>query len=114
MSRRERQKRRRRNRGHPVRRTVLMSIGLIMCAIAVAALAGVGWVVAVASTAPNISDMHPATPHPLTEIFAGDGSPMGYVRSDTVYEFVPDAKLPQMLKDATVAIEDRRFYQHGA
>jgi penicillin-binding protein 1A len=114
MSRRERQKRRRRNRGHPVQRTVLMVTGLSICALAVAALAAVGWVVAVANTAPNLSDIKVQTPKPLTEIFAGDGRPMGYVHSDQVYEFVPGAQLPTMLKYATVAIEDRRFWQHGA
>ena len=114
MSRRERQKRRRRNRGHPLQRTVLGVVGLAICALAVAALAAVGWVVAVADTAPSIADLKPREPLPLTEIFASDGTPMGYVHSDTVYEHVGDKQLPQMLKNATVAIEDRRFYQHGA
>jgi penicillin-binding protein 1A len=114
MSRRERHKRRRRNRGHPVKRVVLMACGLGVCAAIVAALAGVGWVVAVADTAPDISSLKAKTPLPLTQIFAGDGSPMGYVHSDVVYEFVPGPRLPVMLKHATVAIEDRRFYQHGA
>ena len=114
MSRRERQKRRRRNRGHPVKRAVLMASGLGVCAVIVAALAGVGWVVAVADTAPDINSIKAEIPKPLTQIFAGDGSPMGYVHSDVVYEFVPGARLPPMLKNATVAIEDRRFYQHGA
>jgi penicillin-binding protein 1A len=114
MSRRERQKRRRRNRGHPLQRTVLGFVGLSICALVVAALAAVGWVVAVADTAPNIASITPHVPHPLTEIFAADGTPLGYVHSDTVYEFVPGAQLPTTLKEATVAIEDRRFYQHGA
>ena len=114
MSRRERQKRRRRNRGHPVKRVVLMAAGLGVCAAIVAALAGVGWVVAVADTAPDISALKAKTPLPLTQIFAGDGSAMGYVHSDVVYEFVPGPRLPTTLKNATVAIEDRRFYQHGA
>jgi penicillin-binding protein 1A len=114
MSRRERHKRRRRNHGHPVKRTVLMAAGLAVCAVIVAGLAGVGWVVAVADTAPNIDSLKAKTPLPLTQIFAGDGSPMGYVHSDVVYQFVPGAQLPQTLKNATVAIEDRRFYQHGA
>ena len=114
MSRRERQKRRQRNRGHPVKRAVLMASGLGVCAVIVAALAGVGWVVAVADTAPDINTIKAEIPKPLTQIFAGDGSRMGYVHSDVVYEFVPGPQLPPTLKNATVAIEDRRFYQHGA
>jgi len=68
----------------------------------------------VADTAPDISTLKAKMPLPLTRLFAGDGSPMGYVHSDVVYEFVPGPQLPVTLKDATVAIEDRRFYQHGA
>jgi penicillin-binding protein 1A len=85
-----------------------------ICGIVLAALAAVGWVVAVADNAPNLSQLKPRTPHPLTQIFAADGSSLGYVHSDTVYNRVPSSKIPTLLTRATVAIEDRRFYQHGA
>ncbi len=114
MSRRERQKRRTRHRGHPVKRVVLMASGLGLCALVVGVLAAVGWVVAVADSAPNLSEYTPRMPHPLSEIFAADGSLLGYVHADTVYNFVPGASIPQRMKEATVAIEDRRFFQHGA
>jgi penicillin-binding protein 1A len=87
---------------------------LAVCGIVLAVLAGVGWVVAVADNGPNLSGLKGRTPHPLTQIFAADGSSLGYVHSDTVYHGVSDARIPEVLKQATVAIEDRRFYQHGA
>ncbi|HEX4672209.1 MAG TPA: biosynthetic peptidoglycan transglycosylase, partial [Solirubrobacteraceae bacterium] len=114
MSRRERQKRRRRSRSHPVTKVMLVGGVLGVCAIALAAASAVGWVVAVADNGPNLSELKPRNPHTLTQIFAADGSSLGYVHSDTVYSPVRASKVPRLLRDATIAIEDRRFYQHGA
>ncbi len=114
MSRRERKKRRLRHRGHPAKRIALMTFGLASCALVVGLLAAVGWVVAVADSAPNISDLKPRSPHPPTAIYAADGTLLGYVHTDVLSEPVSGAQIPQTLKDATVAIEDRRFFQHGA
>jgi penicillin-binding protein 1A len=114
MTRRERQKRRTRHRGHPVKRVALMASGLGLCALIVGVLAGVGWVVAVADSAPNLSEIKPHMPHPLSQIFAADGTLLGYVHADTVYNYEAGSQIPQRMKDATVAIEDRRFYHHGA
>ena len=91
-----------------------MGTGLSVCALVVAALAAVGWVVAVADSAPNITEIKPKAPEPLPRSSPVTARPMGYVHSDVVYEFVAGNQLPQMLKNATVAIEDRRFFQHGA
>src|SRR6476659_5545996 len=114
MSRRERQKRRRRSRSHPVTKVMLIGAVLAVCGIAVGAAAAVGWVVAVADNGPNLTELKARTPHPLTQIFAADGSSLGYVHSDTVYNPVPASRIPKLLREATIAIEDRRFYQHGA
>jgi penicillin-binding protein 1A len=114
MSRRERQRRRRHNRGHPVGRVLLITGVLTICAVAVAALVGVGWVVAVADSAPNLSQLPAQHANPPTQIFAADGSPLGYVRTNTLFHYVAPTQIKQRLKWATIAIEDRRFYQHGA
>ncbi len=82
--------------------------------MAIAALLGVGWVVATADSAPNLSQLTPRHANPPTEIFAGDGSLLGYVRTDTISNNVALSRIPRRLQQATVAIEDRRFYQHGA
>ena len=87
---------------------------LVVCGVVIGSLAAVGWVVAVAHSAPNLSELPPREPHPPTEIFASDGTPLGYVSSKTVFSFVSGSMLPERLQEATVAIEDRRFWQHGA
>jgi penicillin-binding protein 1A len=86
---------------------------LAVCGAVLAVLAGIGWVVAVADNGPNLSELKGRSPHSLTQIFAGDGSSLGYVHSDTIYNNIGN-RVPPLLKNATVAIEDRRFYQHGA
>ena len=114
MSRRERQRRRRHNRGHPVGRVLLITGMLTISAVAIAALLAVGWVVAVADSAPNLSQLPAKHANEPTEIFAADGSLLGYVRTSNIYHYVSPSQIPKRLEEATVAIEDRRFYQHGA
>jgi penicillin-binding protein 1A len=87
---------------------------LTICAVAIAALLAVGWVVAVADSAPNLSQLPARYTNPPTEIFASDGSLLGYVHTRNIFDYVPPNRIPTRLKLATIAIEDRRFYQHGA
>jgi penicillin-binding protein 1A len=114
MSRRDRYKRRARHRDHPVKRVILMAAGLAVTGAIIGVLAGVGWVVAVADSAPNLTDLKPRDPRPLSQIFASDGTLLGYIHSDNVFANVPGNRIPAHLKEATVAIEDRRFFHHGA
>ena len=87
---------------------------LTVSAVAIAALLAVGWVVAVADSAPNLSQLPAKHANPPTEIFAADGSLLGYVHSNNLYQHVSQNQIPKRLEEATIAIEDRRFYQHGA
>ncbi len=91
-----------------------MSGILTVCAVAIAALLAVGWVVATADSAPNLSSLPVRHVNPPTSIYASDGSLLGYVHDDTITTQVSPNQIPQRLKEATIAIEDRRFYQHGA
>ena len=95
-------------------RVVVMIAVLCVSAVAIAALLAVGWVVATADSAPNLSQLTPRHANPPTEIFAADGTPLGYVHANTVFEYAAPNQIPKRLRQATVAIEDRRFYQHGA
>ena len=70
--------------------------------------------VATADSAPNLSQLAPKHANPPTEIFASDGTPLGYIHTNTVFEYAAPNQIPTRLREATVAIEDRRFYQHGA
>ena len=114
MSRRDRQRRRRRNRGSPLKRAFGLFAVLVVCGIAVGALAITGWVVNVAHSAPNLNTRHPHIPGSPSQVFAADGTSLGYIWSPSVHNPLAGNKIPRRIKQATVAIEDRRFYQHGA
>src|SRR5260221_5164052 len=113
MTRRERQRRRQRQRGHPVKRVLLMGTMLTVCAIALGVAGVVGWVVSVADSAPNIRQLKPRDPGQVSEVFAGNGSLLGYIASDVLRTELPRSQQPNLLREATVAIEDRRFWHHG-
>jgi penicillin-binding protein 1A len=114
MSRRDRQRRRRRNRGSPLKRVLGLMVVLAICGIAVGALAVTGWVVNVAQSAPNLSTRHPRIPGSPSQVFAADGTSLGYIWSPSVHTPLTGSEIPKRIKEATVAIEDRRFFQHGA
>jgi penicillin-binding protein 1A len=114
MSRRDRQRYRRQNRGHPVTRVVGMTFLVMVCGVALAGLFGAAWVVSVADSAPQLSTLKAHEYHPLTEIFAADGTPLGYIHSNFLYIHVAGNRIPTRVKDATISIEDRRFWHHGA
>lgn len=87
---------------------------LIVGAITIGGLAVAGWVVSVAQSAPDLSSLKAFVPGTPSQVFAADGSSLGYIYSTSLHNPVPSTTVPQILKEATIAIEDRRFYHHGA
>ena len=47
-------------------------------------------------------------------IYAADGSLIGFIQAENIRQPVPGRTMPLMLRDATVAIEDKNFFNHGA
>jgi penicillin-binding protein 1A len=92
---------------------MLMGSLLTVCALGLGVMGIVGWVVAVADSAPNIEQLKPRLPGQVSQVFAADGSLLGYISSSVLRTVVSPHQLPNRLREATVAIEDRRFYQHG-
>ena len=76
-------------------------------------LAGGGWVVGVAGDAPDVNGMKPVNQGLNSVVFAGDGSRLGLVDSDELRIPVPLEAVPKDLRNATIAIEDERFYSHN-
>ena len=98
MSRRERQRRRGRRGGHPVRRKILLAVLVLFGGLGIGALAVVGWVTAVAASAPNLDQLKAHTPGQLSEIFAANGEPLGYIDSTLLRTPVSGARVPRVLK----------------
>ena len=110
MSHRKRQQRRARNGGKG--RGALVAVGIVVTTIVVGVLSVVGYIAAIAATAPDLSELKPIDKGASSIIYAADGSRLGYVQSDVIREPIPWKKMPLDLRRATVAIEDERFYEH--
>jgi penicillin-binding protein 1A len=76
-------------------------------------LSAVGYVLAIAASAPDLSELKPADKGQLSVVYAADGSRLGFIQSDILRRVVPWRDIPVNLRRATVAIEDERFYKHG-
>ncbi|MGE5636036.1 MAG: transglycosylase domain-containing protein, partial [Nocardioidaceae bacterium] len=109
-----RQRKLHRRRRHGGRRNGgLLTLGVLALALAMAALSVVGYVLAVAGSAPDIDELKPNDKGETSVIFAADGSRLGYVQSDEIRTQIPWRFMTRDVRDATVAIEDERFYKHG-
>jgi penicillin-binding protein 1A len=84
-----------------------------MSVLGLAFIGTAGWVISVYDSAPSLASLQPITKGDISKVYAKDGSLIGVIHSDTIREPVDSDQMPDDLKDATVAIEDRRFYDHG-
>ncbi|HZJ29507.1 MAG TPA: transglycosylase domain-containing protein, partial [Solirubrobacterales bacterium] len=108
----QRQRRRQRGRGGAGGKLILL-FAAVIGAIVIALAAGGGWMLSIAADTEDVNTLQPLNKGRNSIVYAGDGSRLGYIRSDQIRQPVPYAELPRNLRDATVAIEDRRFYQHS-
>jgi penicillin-binding protein 1A len=107
---------RRRRRRPPTSRWHKLAIPIVVLAALIAVVAGIGvaWALSVYNSGPALSSLQPVQKGRSSAIYAADGSLIGFIRSNNIRQPVPSTALPQMLKDATVAIEDKNFFHHGA
>jgi len=91
----------------------LIGGGLLVSGVFTAVIVFALWVVSTANSAPNLNLLQPRVPGQTSEIFASNGQPLGDIASQVLRTQLPASQQPQLLRQATVAIEDRRFYQHG-
>jgi penicillin-binding protein 1A len=107
--------RRRHRKSHTSRwKRLAIPAGFLLCAIGIAAGAGVTWAIDVYDSAPPLKSLKPVQRGRSSAIYAADGSLIGFIRASTVRQPVSARALPEHLKEATVAIEDKDFFEHGA
>ena len=111
MSRSQRTRLRRSHRGSP-RNKFLLGLLVVVVLIGMAGIAAVGYVVSIAASAPSLSSLKERDPGSNSEVLAADGSRLGFIQASELRLPAEGNEFPKVLKDATVAIEDRRFYQH--
>jgi len=90
---------------------------MIVAAIALAAtlavgvLAAVAFVAHVAAGTRGLDSRHATIGGGTSEVYAADGSRLGAIQSDELRTPVGWSEIPTALKNATVSIEDQRFYK---
>jgi penicillin-binding protein 1A len=111
MSRQARQRRRRHNRAGPTR-ILLVGGGVFAAALIIGAIAAVGYVLHIAQSAPPLETLRPLVGGGSSQVFAADGTRLGFIQADQLRTPVSWSEIPTNLKNATIAIEDQRFYQN--
>ena len=112
MSRQARQRRRRQRRSGPSRLAFVGLLGFVGT-IVLAAVVGVGYVLSVAQSAPSLAELTPKLPGATSQVYAANGTRLGFIQSDVLRSPITTAQMPLRLRQATVAIEDQRFYQNN-
>ena len=87
--------------------------GVLASLMVIGAIAGVGYVLNVAQSAPSLSSLHPLLAGGSSQVYASDGTRLGFIQSDILRTPVGWGEIPTNVKNATVAIEDQRFYKHN-
>jgi hypothetical protein len=108
----QRKKRRRRRRRATARKRLRLPLVAILVALGGAGGAIVAWVVSTAASAPQLGSLRERNVGANTEVLAADGTRLGFLQADDISQPVSGDRLPQVLRDATVAIEDERFFEH--
>ncbi len=93
-------------------RFVLIAGGVLATTLVIGVFAAVAYVAHVADSAPSTTNLRPRVSGGSSEVFAADGTRLGSIQSDEPRTPVGWSEIPGDLKDATVAIEDQRFYQN--
>src|SRR3954454_9701814 len=95
-----------------IRRILFWAIGVPIGIVLVGAGAFVGYVLYLSWQTPSIDTLKPHAETENSVVFAADGTRLGFIPAAQLRQEVPSTSIPAFLKQAIVAIEDRRFYQH--
>jgi len=91
---------------------VLLGLLVALLLGGLAAAAGVAWVIRAANDGPTLSSLKRKDPGATSAVYAADGTRLGFIQADDLSIKADSNDIPEVLKQATVAIEDQRFYKH--
>jgi penicillin-binding protein 1A len=97
------------------RRSILLLLTLLLAAIIALILATVAFTGGqILLTTCNLSDLRPISLGENSFLYTSENKLLGVVPSATNRQPLPLSKISPSLPEATVAVEDARFWQHGA
>jgi penicillin-binding protein 1A len=103
-------RKRRHSRGASTRILVVLG-GVLAATLVIGVLAAVGYVLHVANGTRSLTARHATIGGGTSEVYAANGARLGAIQSDELRTPVGWNEIPADLKDATVSIEDQRFYK---
>jgi penicillin-binding protein 1A len=109
-TRRRRRRPQRKTRWHKIAIPIVLVIGSLAAAGGIAA----AWALNVYNSAPKLSSLKPVQKGRTSAIYSADGKLIGYIHSENVRQPISGDEIPKVLKNATVSIEDKNFWTHGA
>jgi penicillin-binding protein 1A len=90
---------------------LLLGGGVLVSALVIGVVAAVGYVVHVVHDGPKLSALHAKVGGGTSQVFAANGTSLGFIQSDELRTPVSWSEIPSDVKNATVSIEDQRFYK---
>jgi penicillin-binding protein 1A len=99
---------------HSKLKRFLVPVGVLFAVAVVAGSVAAGWAVDVYESAPPLSSLKPVQKGRSSAIYAKDGTLIGFIQAENIRQPVPGKVMPQVLRNATIAIEDKNFFEHGA
>src|SRR3990170_107759 len=112
INRRRQRLRRRRERSVARRAVLLLAVGAVLAVLAAAAATTLTGAAAFASSC-TLSSLEPVAIGQNSFVYAADGSLLGSIPAEKNRQPLQLDEMSPWLGKATVAIEDRRFYEHG-
>jgi penicillin-binding protein 1A len=91
---------------------MMLALLVVVAAVGIAGATLIGWVVNTAASAPPLRSLKERNVGANTEVLAADGTRLGFLQANDLSQPVEGKELPKVLRDATVAIEDERFFRH--
>lgn len=89
-----------------------MLFAVVFVGLGVSAIGGVGYVVSIAD-AVDLDEMDQVDPGAPSVVYAKDGTKLGYLQGPVLREKIRTSQMGDFVRNATVAVEDRRFYEHA-
>jgi penicillin-binding protein 1A len=109
---RRRSRRQRRRQRARQRKKIAIIVGLIVLALGAVAAGGITGAATVAPRC-DLDNLRPVEIGQNSFVYAADGSLLGSIPAEKNRQPVPLQRVSKWMRLATIAIEDRRFYEHG-
>src|SRR5947207_2134478 len=95
-----------------IRRILFWAVGVPLGIVLVAVAGFVGYVLYLSWHTPSIDTLKPRPEAQNSVVYAADGTRLGFIPAPQLRQEVPSQAIPAYMKQAIVAVEDRRFYRH--